>query len=62
MKNLKSLASMVESCNDEFLKFDLEYEQVLSLTTCMYLACIVWYLLMYDSLLSIDRGPSGKGS
>lgn len=28
MKNLKSLASMVESCDDEFLKFDLEYQQV----------------------------------
>lgn len=28
MKNLKNLASMVESCNDEFLRFDLEYQQV----------------------------------
>ncbi|WMV58463.1 hypothetical protein MTR67_051848, partial [Solanum verrucosum] len=27
VKNLKSLASMVEKCNDEFLKFDLEYQQ-----------------------------------
>lgn len=31
VKNLKSLASMVESCNDEFLKFDLEYEQIVVL-------------------------------
>ena len=28
MKNLKSLANMVESCEDEYLKFDLEYQQV----------------------------------
>lgn len=28
VKNLKSLADMVESCADEFLKFDLEYQQV----------------------------------
>ncbi|QHO16078.1 hypothetical protein S83_032026 [Arachis hypogaea] len=27
MKNLKSLATMVENCDDEFLKFDLEYQQ-----------------------------------
>ncbi|KAD4586668.1 hypothetical protein E3N88_24269 [Mikania micrantha] len=27
VKNLKSLADMVENCNEEFLKFDLEYEQ-----------------------------------
>lgn len=36
VKNLKSLADMVESCADEFLKFDLEYQQVrlsLSLST-----------------------------
>ena len=30
MKNLKSLANMVENCDDEFLKFDLEYDQVSS--------------------------------
>ncbi|XP_010254417.1 PREDICTED: protease Do-like 9 isoform X2 [Nelumbo nucifera] len=27
VKNLKSLASMVENCDDEFLKFELEYQQ-----------------------------------
>lgn len=26
--NLKTLASMVESCNDEFMKFNLDYDQV----------------------------------
>lgn len=31
VKNLKSLASMVESCEEEFLKFDLEYQQVIPL-------------------------------
>uniref|UniRef100_A0A5B7C118 Putative protease Do-like 9 n=1 Tax=Davidia involucrata TaxID=16924 RepID=A0A5B7C118_DAVIN len=33
VKNLKSLASMVESCGDEFLKFDLEHEQIVVLRT-----------------------------
>ncbi|XP_004298924.1 PREDICTED: protease Do-like 9 [Fragaria vesca subsp. vesca] len=33
VKNLKSLASMVENCDDEFLKFDLEYQQVAVLQT-----------------------------
>uniref|UniRef100_A0A7N0V3P7 Protease Do-like PDZ domain-containing protein n=1 Tax=Kalanchoe fedtschenkoi TaxID=63787 RepID=A0A7N0V3P7_KALFE len=28
VKNLKMLANMVESCKDEFLKFDLEYQQI----------------------------------
>ncbi|KAF7838354.1 Protease Do-like 9 [Senna tora] len=31
--NLKSLASMVESCNDEYLKFDLDYDQIVVLGT-----------------------------
>ncbi|XP_011028602.1 PREDICTED: protease Do-like 9 [Populus euphratica] len=31
VKNLKSLASMVENCDDEFLKFDLEYDQIVVL-------------------------------
>ncbi|KAI6675335.1 hypothetical protein NL676_003241 [Syzygium grande] len=31
VKNLKSLASMVESCEEEFLKFDLEYQQIVVL-------------------------------
>ncbi|XP_074564422.1 protease Do-like 9 isoform X2 [Curcuma longa] len=33
VKNLKTLANMVESCKDQFLKFDLEYQQVLVLET-----------------------------
>ncbi|KAD4887917.1 hypothetical protein R6Q59_034989 [Mikania micrantha] len=33
VKNLKSLADMVENCNEEFLKFDLEYEQIVVLRT-----------------------------
>ncbi|KAM0005536.1 putative peptidase Do [Helianthus debilis subsp. tardiflorus] len=33
VKNLKSLAAMVESCTEEFLKFDLEYEQIVVLRT-----------------------------
>uniref|UniRef100_A0A5B7BLY0 Putative Protease Do-like 9 n=1 Tax=Davidia involucrata TaxID=16924 RepID=A0A5B7BLY0_DAVIN len=31
--NLKSLASMVETCDEEFLKFDLEYQQIVVLRT-----------------------------
>ncbi|KHN01751.1 Protease Do-like 9 [Glycine soja] len=30
VKNLKSLDNMVESCDDDYLKFDLEYQQVFS--------------------------------
>ena len=33
VKNLKSLATMVENCDDEFLKFDLEYQQIVVLKT-----------------------------
>ncbi|CAH9095884.1 unnamed protein product [Cuscuta epithymum] len=33
VKNLKNLANMVERCKDEFLKFDLEYQQVVVLQT-----------------------------
>ncbi|KAK1568776.1 hypothetical protein Q3G72_028533 [Acer saccharum] len=33
VRNLKYLAEMVESCEDEFLKFDLEYQQVVVLQT-----------------------------
>ncbi|RDX87525.1 Protease Do-like 9, partial [Mucuna pruriens] len=33
VKNLKSLARMVESCDDEYLKFDLEYQQIVVLKT-----------------------------
>ncbi|XP_016193466.2 DEAD-box ATP-dependent RNA helicase 8-like [Arachis ipaensis] len=31
-KNLKGLATMVENCDDEFLKFDLEYQQDVTAT------------------------------
>ncbi|XP_077237809.1 protease Do-like 9 [Tasmannia lanceolata] len=31
VKNLKGLASMVETCDDEFLQFDLEYQQIVVL-------------------------------
>ncbi|GMN42458.1 hypothetical protein TIFTF001_011654 [Ficus carica] len=33
IKNLKTLASMVESCNEEYLKFNLEYDQIVVLQT-----------------------------
>lgn len=33
VKNLKCLADMVENCDDEFLKFNLEYDQVLIFLT-----------------------------
>ncbi|RLN11502.1 protease Do-like 9 [Panicum miliaceum] len=33
VKNLKHLATMVEECNEEFLKFDLDYDQLVVLET-----------------------------
>lgn len=33
VKNLKSLADMVESCEDDYLRFDLEYQQIVVLKT-----------------------------
>ncbi|KAL6861312.1 hypothetical protein ACP4OV_017012 [Aristida adscensionis] len=33
VKNLKHLASMVENCKEEFLKFDLDYDQMVVLET-----------------------------
>ncbi|KAJ6833636.1 putative protease Do-like 9 [Iris pallida] len=33
VKNLKELAKMVESCKEEFLQFDLEYQQIVVLET-----------------------------
>ncbi|CDP02143.1 unnamed protein product [Coffea canephora] len=33
VKNLKILAMMVEACDEEFLKFDLEYDQIVVLQT-----------------------------
>ncbi|KAI9078074.1 hypothetical protein K1719_039999 [Acacia pycnantha] len=34
VKNLKSLVFMVESCDDEYMKFDLEHQQIVVLKTC----------------------------
>ncbi|KAL0335713.1 UNVERIFIED_CONTAM: Protease Do-like 9 [Sesamum radiatum] len=33
VKNLKSLVSMVDSCTDKYMKFDLEYQQIVVLRT-----------------------------
>lgn len=33
VRNLKNLAEMVESCNEKFLKFELEYDQIVVLQT-----------------------------
>ncbi|CAL9078576.1 unnamed protein product [Musa textilis] len=33
VKNLRTLANMVENCSEEFLKFDLEYQQIVVLQT-----------------------------
>ncbi|CAL1391923.1 unnamed protein product [Linum trigynum] len=33
VKNLKSLTNMVESCKDEYLKFELEYQQAMVVKT-----------------------------
>ncbi|GJS43245.1 protease Do-like protein 9 [Tanacetum coccineum] len=33
VKNLKCLAKMVESCADDYLKFELEYQQIMVLQT-----------------------------
>ncbi|KAI9078720.1 hypothetical protein K1719_039307 [Acacia pycnantha] len=34
VKNLKSLVFMIESCDDEYMKFDLEHQQIVVLKTC----------------------------
>lgn len=47
VKNLKSLASMVESCDEEFLKFDLEYQQIVILRTETAKAATLDILKMY---------------
>lgn len=39
VKNLKSLATMVEACDDEYLKFDLDYDQVHSSSPCLACSC-----------------------
>ncbi|XP_070014165.1 protease Do-like 9 [Nicotiana sylvestris] len=33
IKNLKSLANMVEACKEEYMKFDLDYDQIVVLQT-----------------------------
>ena len=33
VRNLKILANMVNNCNDEYLRFDLEYQQIVVLQT-----------------------------
>lgn len=65
MKNLKSLATMVESCEEEFLKFDLEYQQVLPLSLSLSLGVIHMHThlapLIYSQVFSCaDSGPSDK--
>ncbi|XP_022736863.1 protease Do-like 9 isoform X4 [Durio zibethinus] len=62
VKNLKSLAEMVENCDDEFLKFDLEYEQVflfsLSLSTCMHTPTHALVALLLDSCVFFNVDSS----
>lgn len=49
MKNLKGLAEMVENCDDEYMKFNLDYDQVLfsdDLTNFIHI------LMSYDERLA----------
>ncbi|KAK6913150.1 hypothetical protein RJ641_022751 [Dillenia turbinata] len=57
VKNLKSLAHMVESCTDEFLKFDLEYRQIVVLQTATCKAATLDILTTHclPSAVSDDR-------
>ncbi|KAF2282904.1 hypothetical protein GH714_043324 [Hevea brasiliensis] len=59
VKNLKSLANMVESCDDEFLKFELEYEQIVALQTKTAKAATVDILTTHciPSAMSDDLRP-----
>lgn len=59
VKNLKSLANMVESCTDEFLKFELEYEQIVVLRTKTAKAATVDILTTHciPSAMSDDLKP-----
>ncbi|KAL8143915.1 hypothetical protein V2J09_016947 [Rumex salicifolius] len=59
VKNLKSLAHMVEACEDEFMKFDLEYEQVAVLRTNSAKAATVDILATHciASAMSDDLKP-----
>ncbi|XP_023752356.1 protease Do-like 9 [Lactuca sativa] len=47
VKNLKSLANMVESCRDDYLKFELEYQQIVVLETKTAKAATVDILLTH---------------
>ncbi|KDP31134.1 hypothetical protein JCGZ_11510 [Jatropha curcas] len=59
VKNLKSLVTMVESCTDEFLKFELEYEQIVVLRTKTAKAATVDVLTTHciPSAMSDDLKP-----
>ena len=54
VKNLKHLVTMVEECDEAFLKFDLDYDQVSGAQTkasyvCLLIHCQIWcsyYLLV----------------
>ncbi|XP_074591327.1 protease Do-like 9 [Curcuma longa] len=56
VKNLKSLANMVENCNEEFLKFELEYQQIVVLQTSNAKAATLDILTMHciSSAMSDD--------
>ena len=46
VNNLKQLATMVEDCNEEFLKFDMDYDQVVK-SPSLYLVLVnVKYLVV----------------
>ncbi|XP_009349861.1 protease Do-like 9 [Pyrus x bretschneideri] len=47
VKNLKSLVSMVENCDDKYLKFDLEYNQMVVLETKTAMASTLDILLTH---------------
>ncbi|XP_026456218.1 protease Do-like 9 [Papaver somniferum] len=70
VSNLKSLASMVENCDDEFLKFELDYnkvvvlqtktakkasEDILTLLSSSYLIFLFNFLLTHFSAVDIVR-------
>jgi hypothetical protein len=63
VKNLRHLADMVENCEDEFLRFDLEYQQVVSFIPCSMVAtlnllvlCSNYYYLILFKALKCDMG------
>ncbi|EEF52039.1 protease Do-like 9 [Ricinus communis] len=59
VKNLKSLANMVECCNDEFLKFELEQDQIVVLRTKTAKAATIDILTTHciPSAMSHDLKP-----